>query len=900
MKQKKSENQDAMSTGELLGKLKQNYSEDGAVTREKGKAPRNQTPVSDDDDLDIAALLKQYLPDADKPAPAADDAEFDLLPDEAAPAELSADETNLEDELDDAGEALASDEEVLAEEMEMPAVARPGAKSGAHFASLLDALADEPAPAADPVDAMPEIAGVDDFPADPMNDFGVDKTPKVKKYVYHFRPSARNGQTVKVQETVTPVEQPVPQNDSADSYFAGRSKPEFALDDEPVIPDASAFADLVPPVQPEAPETAASDEPALETVETVDSEAPDAEETSAEAEEEQHLDDTDINLMIALGYEDELSKTVGIDRVSEIEKQLDSEVGDEDTRESAAFRGFEYTEKNQAKEIMQNYKAEHSGVMLRLFGTMVLLVALFLYENVSLFGIELPGALNMQQYPAVHTLISLQMLVLCGALSWRQLLDGLKGAVTLKPTPQSLAAVAVAVAAVYDVVIAIAAPQGGVLLYNFPAALCLALLVLGDLMNLKREMYSFTILADRREKFAVRAKLTPGMLPEDEADLTLDIRRAKFIDNYFTRTNRKPAANSRLNFVLLPVVALAIALAIVSFSVNKDGIAALNIFALTVMFCLPASTLIACSYPLFRAAQIAYEQDTAIVGETSAEEYSGASTVSFADKDVFPSYSVKLRSIKLYGNARPDLVLFAAASVFSKVGGPLDDVLELATKELDHAETVELVRIAENGIEAVVDGGNVIIGRAEFLEAYNIYPLHDAEDDANTAGGARILYIVMDGVLSAKLYIQYDMDVDFEFTLRELGREGIAARIRTYDPNIDDELLTAKLRGKPYNVHVDKQLAAPDEADPLDHLDSGLVSRSSAKSLIHTATMCSRLTHVEHTNGIIRGVALAVSLLIMLFLTILSSSVGISSVYVALYQLFWLVPALIITRLFVK
>lgn len=40
---------------------------------------------------------------------------------------------------------------------------------------------------------------------------------------------------------------------------------------------------------------------------------------------------------------------------------------------------------------MQSYKIEHSGVMLRLFGTMVLLVALFLYENVSLFGVELPA-----------------------------------------------------------------------------------------------------------------------------------------------------------------------------------------------------------------------------------------------------------------------------------------------------------------------------------------------------------------------------------------------------------------------------------------------------------------------------------------------------------------------------
>ena len=843
MKQKPNENHDAMSTGELLGKLKESFAE--SEPRTSGQR-QTQSVSAADDDLDIAALLKQYLPDVGEEEQA--DAPADTPEHEAEPT--------------------------------------PEPQTGAHFASLLDAI---------------DIEGDDPVIDDPLSDFVIEPAPAeepvpaVRKYVYHFRPSSRNvGQTVKVQETVPQMPQAAPAPAAEDSYFVGKNtaKPEFDLDDEPVIPDASAFEDLIPALQKDEAEEApaAADEPAVEQA------AEDVEQAKPEAAD---LDETDINLMIALGYEDELSKTVGVDRVSEIEQQLDAETKGEQTCESAAFRGFEYVEQKQAKEIMQNYKLEYNGMMLRLFGTLLLVVALFLYENVSLFGVELPGALNMLQYPAVHTLISLQLLVLCGALSWRQLYDGIKGAFTLKPAPQSLAAVAVAVAGIYDVIIAIIAPQNGVALYNFPAALCLALLALGDLMNLKREICSFTILADRREKYAVRAQLDPSAVPDEEM-LTLDIRRTAFVDGYFTRTNRKSVANTRLNYVLLPVVAIAAALAIVSFSTNKSAVNALNIFVLTVLFCMPVSTLIACSYPLFRASQIAYEQDTAIIGETSAEEYSGSDIVSFADKDVFPSYQVKLRSIKLYGNARPDLVLFAAASVFSKVGGPLNDVLELATKEFDRAESVELCRIAENGIEAVVEEVPVLVGRAEFLEDYNIYPLHDIEDDANTAGGARILYIVMDGVLSAKLYVQYDMDVDFEFTLREMARENISARIRTYDPNIDDALITSKMRGKHYDVHVDKQLEAPAESEPLERLDSGLVSRTSAKSLIHTAAICSRLTHVEHTGGIIRGIALAVSLLIMLFLTLLSSTVGISSIYVALYQIFWMIPVLIITRLFIK
>ena len=83
-------------------------------------------------------------------------------------------------------------------------------------------------------------------------------------------------------------------------------------------------------------------------------------------------------------------------------------------------------------------------------------------------------------------------------------------------------------------------------------------------------------------------------------------------------------------------------------------------------------------------------------------------------------------------------------------------------------------------------------------------------------------------------------------------------------------------------------------------LESGLVSLGSAKPLVHSAILCNRLVHVGHTGGIITAVSLIVSLIIMLFLTVFGATGTIPSLYVALYQIFWMLPALIITRLFIK
>ena len=106
---------------------------------------------------------------------------------------------------------------------------------------------------------------------------------------------------------------------------------------------------------------------------------------------------------------------------------------------------------------------------------------------------------------------------------------------------------------------------------------------------------------------------------------------------------------------------------------------------------MPAAMIVAGCYPFYRANRAAYENESTIIGEGSVDEYSGASVVSFDDVNVFPSTNVKVHNVKLYNNSRIDKVLYYAASVFSKTGGPLADVFEIATMETGHSNEVEIL-----------------------------------------------------------------------------------------------------------------------------------------------------------------------------------------------------------------
>jgi hypothetical protein len=82
-----------------------------------------------------------------------------------------------------------------------------------------------------------------------------------------------------------------------------------------------------------------------------------------------------------------------------------------------------------------------------------------------------------------------------------------------------------------------------------------------------------------------------------------------------------------------------------------------------------------------------------------------------------------------------------------------------------------------------------------------------------------------------------------------------------------------------------------------EHQSSGIVSKQSAKSLLQTLSLCDRVVSTVKNNTIIKIVAMAVALLLSVIFLALKVSASIASLYVALYQLFWIVPVCLITRI---
>ncbi len=617
------------------------------------------------------------------------------------------------------------------------------------------------------------------------------------------------------------------------------------------------------------------------------------------------VDQTDLHIMLAFGMEEQLKQAVGEEEASKIEEDV-IQKHEMTSQISVVEEQVEYTSREQNNEIMAKYESKYKSLLIRIAAAAALLVAVFIVENFSIFGLTLPAFMRPTSYPIVYAMIDLQLVVFSGVLVYRQLIEAYNGIRQKKATPETLTALMLALSLIYSLVAGFIAPTNGFAMYNLPVVFTVLASLVYEFMNLKREMFSFNVVASKKKKFVVSPvsdetdsleREVFGEYVPDDAQI-VRVGKTDFVDGFFERTvGRKPARP--IIGILLPAMLLLAIVFVVVGAIGGGVYGALTSAFLTVAFCAPLTVFAIYSYPFYKASKDAFENESAILGEASLDEYSASSIISFEDKEVFPSRGTKVTSIKVFGQNRIDEIVYNLASAFAKVDGPLAEVFAQATQDIGRSDDVELVEVDEDGFTVTVDGEIVYIGKASYMEKKDYEPPFDNEarrQDPNSALG--ILYVAFGGQLAAKMYVQYTIDGEFEKVLAQLYRTGMCVGIKSFDPNIDDMLLAKKIHAIKYPVKVIRARTVEDIPHSLERCESGVVSKRSVKALLRTVALCERVSSVIKTNLIIGMLAMIIGVIVMIFVSALGAT-AMPSVYALLYQLFWMVPVVLISRFLV-
>jgi hypothetical protein len=660
------------------------------------------------------------------------------------------------------------------------------------------------------------------------------------------------------------------------------------------IPEYSEPAELE--YEDEAEPAFAEEEPADEPAE--DTPAPEIDEDTA-------------TLLTALGYTEgganDITKTEHRPAVTR-NKTTDLSL-------AYGYEGKEYMSHAQASSIKSAYSRDRFKMLIRLGGTVIFALLLFVYDA---FGKSFGGVLDVGVYPVVHILISLQLLMIAAAFSVKQLFYGINSIFKAEPIVHSLSAAAVVITVLYDIVLAIVAPEAFTL-YNFPAAICLLLGVIHDYFVLEREVYVFDRLSswqsvatlERVDSNALATELGENRVGEAEHKIgqAFRMRRGSFAENYFRRINRRNPMAKMLNFIIAPVFALSLVVFIISLASDKTAIESFNAFLAVNLFSLPTFMLVAMSYPFFTLVSKNLNADSVIFSESDVSEYKKVDTVVFEESDLFDDTSLTINRISVCDkNHMQDVfdIMCGVSALYDRIGGRIAGVFRASTAEGDIPEDVTVIHVEDGGFEGIAGGRQYTVGSDAYLTSKGIAVMRYYDDKyiASNPGGV-VLHIAVDGIEVFKLYLTYRISDSMLSVINELSLAKTRIVMRTVDPNINLELisriLTSTFDGKLTLVRKPYDAASEAPAEDDGTIEGGvLVNGENPESILDVVKACKLFGIYSKLSVNVSIVLFAVGVLLSVFLGVVGALAGMSSLYIVLFQILSVVPSFILANLLLK
>ncbi len=564
----------------------------------------------------------------------------------------------------------------------------------------------------------------------------------------------------------------------------------------------------------------------------------------------------------------------------------------------------EFSSTEDAESVTATFKKKRASLWRRFAALLVLFLAALALESATFrfaLSLPLPEVLRPGRFGTVYLLIDLQLILFAAALAFPQIKNGAAALFTGRGDSDSLGFLALLTNAVHILI----------LLFFFPTSTSYVLFgcigILFALFNVLRSIFELgadtlalrTLSADGAKYAAVK---TDEQSPELEAfsdyigeviPEVYSVSRTKFAEGFLRRTETPKRDTSFL--IALPLTLLAsVGIALWCYLGGGEGASlyALTAFSCGMMMGLSASGIFTATLPYFFASRRAAKTGVAILGEAAVKEACGAEIVSFDDNEVFLPKYVKVTSVRTYGNARIDRVLIYCAQIFRTVGGPLSYVFENSVSSLSVPGVVEILENNGDGICARIDGKELYLGGAAYMEAYE-FPIEIDESDAtyeNTVG--RIMYLAADGELAAKFYIKYAVSARFSAQLSALNRAGIYAVVKTCDPNVDAALLQ-KILGNPSRpIAVLKTGAAAKNAEPAESLDAPIAGNGKVSAILNGFLLCEGAKSRASFGTLTKLVSMLLGLFITFFLAGVRNQF-LSPVLCLIYQGIWLLPVVI-------
>lgn len=618
-------------------------------------------------------------------------------------------------------------------------------------------------------------------------------------------------------------------------------------------------------------------------------------------EDRKSLDDADINFALSLGNKEHLENAMGFVKVREArhnfvnpnEKPLVGNV-------LLDYNHGEYRDSRQNSDLKDGYRREKKKIGRRaIFTALILFVTLFLETVFSYDTVTIPYISAILSNPLYYGIISLTFLAVAIALSAKKLFRGFVGFFTANANYYTTIGFVTSINLLYSFLALVAFNSESIIMMNSICIFSILMCIIGEYMQIVREIRTFELISDDRPKISLERVDRTAEMTRKESFLRSNefyIDDTNFVGKYFERSARRPENyHTQYTYIVL-ITIFSLLVAVTAIITTRNFYHFVVALELSSLLCVPTQFLLMGAYQFYILSGKLKKLDSAVIGETIADEYVGNNTIYLEDAEVFGNHGVRVVGLEPYNSFNIIDVHYYFHSVFSKVDGPLKNAFGDVTDKIKLSDNVKLVNVCDGGIEAVVDDKNrIFAGSAEFLHSKGVVLGRATDERAHEKDATCAMYMSVNNALCAKLYLKYAVTHRFEAFIEDMAENRAHIGIRTIDPNITEEMMSVLCQNISYGIKVTRPTL--NDLIPIGRRsDSGIITAKNPHMIAKILTEGLKIKRINSVLNILWIIYAVLGILMVIAVSVLGIFDRVVPIYIILYQVIWTVGVAIYIR----
>ena len=618
----------------------------------------------------------------------------------------------------------------------------------------------------------------------------------------------------------------------------------------------------------------------------------------AQKQECDELDYSDMNFAMSLGSKDSLESSFGFVKVREAKHNfVNTEKRGSGSNIILDYKK-EYRSFDQTAEIKDEYRKEKKHIGKRVVFTAIIFMLITFCEMMNPMS-PLPDISEFLSIQLRYNIISLILFVIAVAISAKKLFYGVVGFFTTRSNYYTVIGFVSLVNLLYSLLVLTIFEDRNMVMLNSVTVLGIFIIVVGEYLQIAREIHTFELVSDEKPKISLEKIDISSETIKKASFLESNefvIENANFVGRYFERSARTPGVyHIRHTFVTLTML-LSLFVAVTAVIVTRDFADFMLAIELSSLLCVPVQFVFLGTYAFYVTSKKLLKLDSAIIGETLADEYVGSNTIYLDDVEAFGKHGAHVVGLDPFNNFNIIDVNYYYLSVFSKVSGPLKNAFGDIPDNINLSDNVELINVYSDGIEALVDEKNkILVGKPNFLRARGIRLGKNAEDRYGDKGDTSVMYLAVNGALCARLYLKYNITHHFEKFAEDMAENGSWVGIRTIDPNITEEMVAGLHGDNIKDIHVMRPTL--NDLVPIGRRsDSGIITEKNPHMIARILAEGLKIKKINNTINVLWGIYSIIGIVAVIASLLFGVFDKILPVYIIVYQLIWVTVMLIYTK----